>query len=379
MKSALTILIVTGEASGDLHGANLAKALKVRDPNVKLFGVGGQHMRSAGVELLGGLQRLDGVGVSGPVTLGKGISNILRMKRFFKEQALDGVVFIDNPSMNLRLARIAAKLGLRVIYYIAPQIWAWGQRRIHLIKRVVRRMIVILPFEEAIYREAGVPCDFVGHPLLDTLAPQYDRRLVRKQLGLPEEGLIIGVLPGSRLSEVQSLLPEMIQAVKQLRDFDPGVQCVIGQAQSISREYLEGLFDREGLPVTVIADQTNEVMAASDLLLVASGTATLQAALVGTPMVITYKLSWLTYQITKRIALVNHLGLVNLVAGRGIVPELLQAEATAKRLYEEAVSLLKDRDRYHQMQEAFQSIREQMGTPGASDRAAQVVLAECRA
>lgn len=379
MKSALTILIVTGEASGDLHGANLAKALQVRDPNVKLFGVGGQHMRSAGVDLLGGLQRLDGVGVSGPVTIGKGISNILRMKRFFKEQTLDGVVFIDNPSMNLRLARIAAKLGHRVIYYIAPQIWAWGRRRIHIIKRVVRRMIVIFPFEEAIYREAGVPCDFVGHPLLDTLAPQYDRRLVRKQLGLPEEGLIIGVLPGSRISEVQSLLPEMIQAVKQLRDFDPDVQCVLGQAQSISSEYLEGLFDREGLPVTVIADQTNEVMAASDLLLVASGTATLQAALVGTPMVITYRLSWLTYQIATRIALVNHLGLVNLVAGRGIVPELLQAEATAKRLYEEAVSLLKDRGRYHQMQEAFQSIREQMGTPGASDRAAQVVLAECRA
>ncbi len=374
-----TILIVTGEASGDLHGANLAKALKVRDPNVKLFGVGGQHMRSAGVELLGGLQRLDAVGIPGPVTIAKGISNILRMKRFFKEQALDGVVFIDNPSMNLRLARIAAKLGHRVIYYIAPQIWAWGRHRIHLIKRVVRRMIVILPFEEAIYRDAGVPCDFVGHPLLDTLAPQYDRRLVRKQLGLPEEGLIIGVLPGSRISEVQSLLPEMIWAVKQLRDFDPAVQCVIGQAQSISGEYLEGLFDREGLPVTVVADQTNEVMAASDLLLVASGTATLQAALVGTPMIITYRLSWLTYQIATRIALVTHLGLVNLVAGHGIVPELLQAEATAERLYEEAVSLLKDRGRYHQMQEAFQSIREQMGTPGASDRAAQVVLAECRA
>ncbi|MFB3070698.1 MAG: lipid-A-disaccharide synthase, partial [Nitrospirales bacterium] len=260
---ALTILIVAGEASGDLHGANLAKALKIREPNVKLLGVGGQHMRSTGVELLGGIQRLDAVGVPGPVTIGKGISNILRMKRFFKEQALDGVVFIDNPSMNLRLARIAAKLGHRVIYYIAPQIWAWGQHRIHLIKRVVRRMIVILPFEEAIYRDAGVPCDFVGHPLLDTLAPQYDRRLMRKQLGLPEEGLIIGVLPGSRISEVQSLLPEMIQAVKQLRDFDPDVQCVIGQAQSISSEYLEGLFDREELPVTVIADQTNEVMAAS--------------------------------------------------------------------------------------------------------------------
>ncbi len=377
--SAPTILIVTGEASGDLHGANLAKALKAHAPNVRLFGVGGRHMREVGVELLQGLKRLDAVGVPGPVTIGKGISNIVTMKRFFKEKALDGVVFVDNPSMNLRLARIASGLGHRVIYYIAPQIWAWGRHRIRLIKRVVRRMIVVLPFEERLYRDAGVPCDFVGHPLLDTLAPQYDRRVMRKQLGLPEEGLIIGVLPGSRISEVQSLLPEMIKAVKKLRSFDPDVQCVIGQAQSIAREFLEGLLDREGLPVTVVANQTNEVMAASDLLFVASGTATLQAALVGTPMIITYRLSWLTYQIAKRIALVNHLGLVNLVAGRGIVPELLQADATAERLYEEAVDLLKDRDRRDRMREAFQSIREQMGAPGASDRAARVVLAECRA
>lgn len=377
--SAPTILIVTGEASGDLHGANLAKSLRRLEPNIKLFGVGGQHMQEAGVELLQGLKRLDAVGVPGPVTIAKGISNIFTMKRFFKEQALDGVVFVDNPSINLRLARIAAKLGHRVIYYIAPQIWAWGRHRIHLIKRVVRRMIVILPFEKAIYRDAQVPCDFVGHPLLDTLAPQYDRRNVRKQLGLPEEGLIIGVLPGSRLSEVQPLLPEMIQAVKKMKAFDPDVQCVIGQAQSISSDCLEGLIDREGLPVTVVANHTNEVMAAADLLLVASGTATLQAALVGTPMIITYRLSWLTYHIAKRIASVKHLGLVNLVAGCGVVPELLQQEATSERLYEEAVSLLKDRDRYNHMQEMFHSIRKQMGTSGASNRAAQVVLAECQA
>lgn len=377
--SAPTILIVTGEASGDLHGANLAKSLQRLEPNVKLFGVGGQHMREAGVELLQGLKRLDAVGVPGPMTIAKGILNIFTMKRFFKAQALDGVVFVDNPSINLRLARIANKFGHRVIYYIGPQIWAWGRRRIHLIKRVVRRMIVILPFEEAIYHDAGVPCNFVGHPLLDTLKLPYDRRTVRKQLGLPEEGLIIGVLPGSRLSEVQPLLPEMIQAVKKMKGFYPDVQCVIGQAQSISSEFLKELIDREEFPVTVVANHTNEVMAAADLLLVASGTATLQAALVGTPMIITYRLSWLTYHIVKRIASVKHLGLVNLVAGRGIVSELLQEQATAQRLYEEAMSLLKDQRRYNEMQVTFQSIREQMGTAGASDRAAQVVLTECQA
>ena len=376
---APTILIVTGEASGDLHGANLARSLRRYEPDIQLVGVGGQHMQTAGVELVHGLYRLDAIGFPGPVTIGKGIANLVTMKRVLREQSFDGVVLIDNPAMNLRMARIAMRFGHRVIYYIAPQIWAWGRHRIHDIKRVVRRMIVILPFEESLYRDAGVPCDFVGHPLLDTVASQYDQQQVRKQLGLPEEGLVIGVLPGSRQSEVHSLLPEMIQAVKKMRTCDPAVHCVIAQAQSISRECLESLFDREGLPVTVVADQTNEVIAASTLLLVAAGTATLQAALVGTPMIIAYQLSWLTYQIGKRIASVDHIGLVNLVAGRGIVPELLQGQATAGRLYEEAVSLLRDRGRYNHMQEAFRAIREHLGKPGASDRAAQVVLAECRA
>jgi len=180
-----SIMIVTGEASGDLHGANLARALKELQPEIKLVGVGGQHMRAAGVELVKGLHRLDVVGVPGPGMIWKGLANILTLKRFFRRASLDGVVFVDNPSMNLRLARIAARLGHRVIYYIAPQIWAWGRHRIDLIKRVVRRMIVILPFEESIYREAGVPCSFVGHPLLDHVAPRYDAARLRQQLGLP--------------------------------------------------------------------------------------------------------------------------------------------------------------------------------------------------
>ena len=345
---------------------------------MRLFGAGGFHMKAAGVELIPGMERLDAVGVLGLKQIRKGLSNLFRLKRFLRQEKLDAVVLIDNPGTNLRLARIAARIGHRVIYYIAPQIWAWGARRMKLIRRVVHRMIVILPFEESLFRNAGVPCDFVGHPLLDTLAPAYDKNSLRHQLGLPRDELVIGLLPGSRVPEVRTLLPPMIQAVKHIARFYPGIQCVIGRAPSISEDLIESVLDRTGLRVTVTGNHTNEVMATSDLLLVASGTATLQAALIGTPMVITYRLSWLTYQVAKRLITVKYIGLVNLVAGRGIVPELIQDEATAEKLSEEALMLLRDQGLCKRMREAFRAIRGELGTPGASTRAAQIVLAECQ-
>ncbi|MCY3954906.1 MAG: lipid-A-disaccharide synthase [Nitrospira sp.] len=377
--AGLSIMIVTGEASGDLHGANLAKALKELRPGVRLVGVGGQHMRAAGVELVQGLHRLDVVGIPGPLMIWKGLANMSTLKRFFRRESLDGVVFVDNPSMNLRLARVAAKFGHRVIYYIAPQIWAWGRHRINLIKRVVRRMIVILPFEESIYRDANVPCSFVGHPLLDDVAQRHDAVGLRKQLGLPVRGLILGVLPGSRHSEIQSLLPTMLEAAGRIRESFPDLHCVIGQAPTVAAEWVNEVIAQKTLPVTVVPNRPEEVMAAADLLLVASGTATLQAALVGTPMILAYRVSRLTYLLVRMLLTVEHVGLVNLVAGRGVVPELLQSEMTAERLSAEALRLLKDRTRYDQMRDALGGIRAKLGSPGASLRAAEVVLDECQA
>ncbi|MDE0145967.1 MAG: lipid-A-disaccharide synthase [Nitrospira sp.] len=374
-----SIMIVTGEASGDLHGANLAKALKELQPGVRIVGVGGQHMRAAGVELVPGLHRLDVVGVPGPVEIWKGLANLLTLRRFFRRESFDGVVFVDNPSMNLRLARTAAKFGHRVIYYIAPQVWAWGQYRMNLIKRVVRRMIVILPFEEALYREANVPCNFVGHPLLDHVAQRYDTAHVRRQLGLPVQGLVLGVLPGSRHAEIESLLPTMMEAVGRIRESFPDLHCVIGQAPTVAAEWVNAVIDQKELPVTVVPNRPEEVMTAADLLLVASGTATLQAALVGTPMILAYRVSLLTCLLAKMVITVEHVGLVNLVAGSGIVPELLQSEMTAERLSAEALGLLKDQARYDQMREALGGIRAKLGSPGASLRAAEVVLDECQA
>ena len=373
------ILIVTGEASGDLHGANLARALRTLRQDVEILGVGGDKMQAAGVQLLAGIQRLDVMGMPGLAQLRAALRNYSALTRFLRQTRLEAVVFIDHPGLNLRLARVAKKARHRVVYYIAPQIWAWHSSRIRLISRVVDRMLVILPFEEVLYRQAGIACDFVGHPLLDAVAPCYDRAELRKRFGFDEAAIVIGLLPGSREREVRSLLPIMLQAAARLAGQYPGLELAVAQASSIPDGLIEALAEGSGPSVRVYPDQPNEIMALSDLLLVASGTATLQAAVIGTPMVITYRASWLTYWLARMLIKVKHVGLVNIVAGRGIVPELLQHEACPSRLSEEASRLLSDQVASREMRAALRGVRDRLGAPGASTRAAAVVLAECHA
>ena len=373
------ILIVTGEASGDVHGANLAKALKAMDPGLSLLGVGGSRMQAAGVELVQGISQLDVMGLIGPSAVRALIHRVLRLRRILREDPLDLVVLIDNPGLNLHFARVAKKAGRRVVYYIAPQLWAWRPRRMKWMQRRVDHVLVILPFEEELYRRAGVSCTFVGHPLLDEVAPSYDRAELRKRFGFDTAGPVIGLLPGSREGEVRALLPIMLQAMAKLAGAHPGLQFVVAQAPSIRDGLIEELSAGIGMSVRVIRDQASEVMAAADLLLVASGTATLQAAVIGTPLVIMYRTSWLTYWIARWLIRVRWIGLVNIVAGRGIVPELIQEDATPGRLTEEATRLLVDRTSYDTMKAALHRVRGSLGEPGASRRAAAVVLAECQA
>lgn len=372
------ILIVTGEASGDLHGANLATAIQALRPDAKLFGVGGARMKAAGVELVHGIERLDVIGLLGFAQVRAVARTYRALSRLLRREPFDVVVLIDNPGLNLRLSRVAARAGHRVVYYIAPQVWAWHPGRIRQIARTVRRMLVILPFEEGLFRSAGIPCDFVGHPLLDAMAPSYDRVELRKRFGLETDAPVIGLLPGSREKEVRSLLPVMLEAAQHLRHSYPGIGIVVAQASSIPNGCITTLAEGSGLEVRVIRDQPNEVMAVSDLLLVASGTATLQAAVIGTPMVIVYRLPWLTYWIARCLVTVDCIGLVNIVAGRRIVPELIQHEAIPERLYEEAARLLRDRAACDEMRAALRAVRQSLGEAGASRRAAELVLAECR-
>ncbi len=336
-------------------------------------------MQAAGVSLLPGIRRVDAIGVSlGLAHLRAGIHNLFTLAQYLRRTPLDAVVFIDHPGINLRLARVAKWAGQRVIYYIAPQVWAWAPIRMRLIRRRVDHAVVILPFEEALYRRAGVRCTFVGHPLLDEVAPSYDRDELRKRFGLDASAPVVGLLPGSRESEVRALFPVMLQAAAQLARRHPGAQFMVAQASSITGELLAALSAEAGVKVHVAKDQASEVMAASDVLLVASGTATLQAAVVGTPMVLTYRAPWLTYWLARWLIRIQWIGLVNIVAGRSLVTELIQHEATADRMSEEVSRLVGDHGAARAMRVELRKVREALGSPGASRRAAAVILAECR-
>lgn len=373
------ILIVTGEASGDLHGANLAKALKACDPEVSLAGIGGRAMEAAGVQLVGKIGQFDVMGMVGPLVLVAIIRRFFFMRRLFRSEPWDAVVFIDNPGLNLRYAYFAKGAGLRVFYYIAPQIWAWGPWRMYWIKKRVDQVLVILPFEKSLYDSAGMPCTFVGHPILDAVEKSYDRSALRARFGFSHDERVIALLPGSRAHEVRALLPILIEAAEKLANREPKTKFILAQASTIEDNLLQPLVRQGSLAVTLVKEQASEVMAVADFVLVASGTATLQAAVVGTPMALFYRTTAWEFLIGSFFIRVKWIGLVNLVAGRSIVPELLQDEATGQRLYEEAIRVLEDRSVSDEMRRDLAEVRDALGEPGASKRAAEAVLAGCRA
>lgn len=373
------ILIVTGEASGDLHGANLAKALRAKDPQVSLAGIGGAAMEAAGVQLISKMGQFDVMGMVGPLALLAIFRRFFFMRRLFRSEPWDAVIFVDNPGLNLRYAYFAKGAGLRVFYYIAPQIWAWGPWRVYWAKRRVDHMLVILPFEKPLWDKAGVPCTFVGHPILDAVAGLHDRSELRSKLGLSVDEQVVALLPGSRSHEVQVLLPILLSAAEKLARHKPGTKFLLAQASTIQDNLLQAFLEGNRVPITVMKEQTSEVLAVSDFALVKSGTAILQAAVVGTPMVLLYQISALEWWIASFFKRVKWIGLVNLVAGRSVVPELVQHEATGQRLYEEALRILEDPIAYADMKRSLAEVRDTLGAPGASARAAEKVLAVCQA
>ncbi len=356
----------------------MAKAILSLDPTAQLVGIGGAGMRAAGVALIPGVPQLDVMGLIGLSAVRAMIRRIRAIRQVLKSEAWDLVVLIDNPGLNFHFARVAKAAGRRVLYYIAPQVWAWRPGRMKWIQRRVDHVVVILPFERELYRRANVTCTFVGHPLLDSVAPRYDRASLRRRFGLADEAPVVGLLPGSRVAEVNMLLPVLLETATRLQAADPKTQFILAQASSIDDNLLQSLIAQSPVPVLVVREQASEVMAASDVLLIASGTATLQAAVVGTPMVLLYKTTPVTYRLARWLIRVKWIGLVNLVAGRSIVPEVIQDDATPERLAAEIRRLLTDRQAYNAMKAELESVRHLLGEPGASRRAAEVVLAECR-
>lgn len=375
MRDDPRILIVAGEASGDLHGANLVRELKQMAPVVSLFGIGGPRMQEAGVELVRSINRMGLMGFTEVLQYLPFIRRTLKeLKGLIEEQRPALAILIDYPGFNLRLAKILRNKGIPILYYIGPQVWAWGADRAKKIAQLVNRMAVIFPFEVDIYQEVGLEVEFVGHPVVEAIDPKLNKEEFCAQWGLSPLQTIFGLLPGSRRMEVLRLLPIMLQSVELIRREDRGLQVVLGLAPAVDRTEIEDVISKSRVEVRLVEGLTQDVIKHSDLLLVASGTATLESTCLGTPMIILYKVGFLSWLIGRQLVKVPHIGLVNILAGRRVVPELVQFDASPQKVAAVAIDLLRDRARRERMREELLKVREKLGSGGASRRTAEVVL-----
>ncbi len=367
------VMIIAGETSGDLHGSKLVSAMRKRNKGLFFCGIGGRALKEAGVKILMDASELAVVGI---IEVFSKMPNILKglsvAKKALNTLRPDLLILIDFPDFNLHLASFAKKLGTPVLYYISPQIWAWRSGRVRKIGKIVDHMAVILPFEEDFYRGHKIPVTFVGHPLLDTHASPQNKTLNRHAKDNP----VIGFLPGSRDGEIARHLPTMINAARILHRKIDNVKFLISLAPEVKRTYIEGIIkkNKTAFPFELVADSSEKVFERSTLVVAASGTVTLEAAISGTPMVIIYKVSPISYWVGRAMIQVKHIGLVNLIAGRKIVPELLQKEASPTRISDTVFEMLSDPSGLERLQLELLNIKDLLGGPGASERVAGIAL-----
>lgn len=375
--SAIRLMLVAGEASGDKHGAKLAAALRAERPDLtwEFFGAGGDEMRAAGVETLVDARE---VAIMGALEVAKALPKFLRVFRRLHEAAQQRqphlVVLIDWPEFNLRLAKKLKRAGQRIVYYISPQLWAWRSYRVRAIQRDVERMLVILPFEKDYYERHGIEVDYVGHPLLDSVRVASTRAEFCAQYQLDAQRPIVALLPGSRHSELKYILPPLLDAVQLLQQMQPQVQFVLPLARTFTQAELAGAVQ---LPaqLRLIEHNTYNAIAAADLAVVASGTATLETAILGTPLIVVYRASSLNWRLFWPLIQTPFVGMPNLIAGRQIAPELLQGALTGERLAQEMMALLSDPARRQRLRRDLAEVREKLGAAAASQRAAQRICA----
>ena len=366
------VMIVAGEASGDLHGSNLLKAAAEFYPHLNFFGVGGKKMAGAGCRIL---FPSDELSVMGVVEVFTQLPKIYRRFQQLKQPLVSAeppklLVLIDFPDFNLRLAKVAKAAGIPVLYYISPKVWAWRSGRAKVIADRVDRLALIFPFEVPIFASLGLKADYVGNPLLDEFVCNEPQGTLLNLLGINGGEEVIGIFPGSRNSELQYILDTLIATAELIHQQRPGAKFIVPVAPSLSREHLEQRFAATGLPVHIVAENIYETAIACDVVLTVSGTVTLQIALVGTPMVIVYKVAPLSYAIGKHLISVEHVGLPNIVAGKTVVSEFIQNQATAENLLAEVEHILGDDNYRTDMIAGLARVKELMGEPGCSNKVA---------
>jgi len=373
----MRIMISCGEASGDLYAGSLTAELRQREPSAEIFGFGGQRLKAAGADLVGDFSGLTVTGLTEALrVLPRSYAMLRRLVAAARERKPNVFVAIDFPDFNFRLMARLRRLGIPIVYYVSPQLWAWRAGRMQTMKQMVDKVLVIFPFEEALYERAGVPVLFVGHPLVDLARAEQPRSAFLRDHGLVPDAPTVALLPGSRPNELRRIAPPIVAALPRIREQVPDVQFVVACAPNLPDALFAPFLTTPGL--ALVHDRTDDALAASDVVITASGTATVQATLHERPMVVVYRLSPLTYAIGKPFVKVGTYAMTNLVAGHRIVPELIQSDFTPRRVADETVAFLTDRERHARTREALRRVREMLGGSGASGRAAEAVLEVAR-
>lgn len=368
-------MIVAGEASGDLHAANFVKAAHAINPELHFYGIAGARMQAAGVEAVHDAAELAVMGLIEPLLNYRKLSAVLtHMKQLLREEKPDLLVLIDYPGFNLRLAEAAKACGVKVLFYVSPQVWAWRQGRVKKIGERIDMMAVIFPFETEFYERFQIPVRYVGHPLVDEVRTTMSKEAAQQHFGLDASHRTVGLFPGSRRGEVKRLLPIMLKAAKQLKQSHPELQFILPVASSLKPEMIQPCLDAVDVEVITVDGQSYDVAQTCDAIMTASGTATLEIAMLGIPMAITYKVAWLTWVIVEHMIKIPHIGLANIVAGEEVAKEYVQNAATPEALSTEIGHILDDADYAAQMKDKLAEVKRKLGEGGGSQNLARLAL-----
>ncbi|HAZ11064.1 MAG TPA: lipid-A-disaccharide synthase [Candidatus Omnitrophica bacterium] len=370
----IRLMIIAGETSGDLQAASLIKSLKSINPHIEIFGMGGKKMQAESAEIIYDITNLAIVGFF------EVLKHIFTFKKIFEKLSAlletrkpDAVILVDYPGFNLRFAKATKEKNIPVIYYISPQIWAWGENRIHEIKKYVDKMIVIFGFEETIYKEVGVKVSFVGHPFLDIVKPVWKKEETIKTCHLKHDSIKIALMPGSRKKEIEKHLPSMLRACEIIKNKIPNAEFIISRIKELDQSLYNKIIHKSKIKPHSLDNKPYEIMDIADLVIVSSGSATLEVAIMEKPMVIVYKTSFLTWLLARNLIKIPDIGLVNIVARERIVPELTQFEVTPKNIASASLEILNNHKRIHEIKENLRKVKSKLGDQGASSRAAHII------